>query len=100
MEDYLNQIFSDLQLIENDYYNGDFNQWINDLNDENQLKLVYEDLKTSNAKSVADVKDYASFRRKLTGSANDKDESRLSKLAPDYIAQKEKDKKKAKEFSR
>ena len=94
MDEYLNQIFSDLQLTEPDYYENDFAQWVKDLNDEGQRKLVYEDLKRANASSLKGISDYTSFNKKLTG----QDDSRLAELAPDYIAQKEKDKKKAKEL--
>ncbi len=81
MDEYLDQIFSDLQIDAPNYYGGDFNGWVNDLNEEGQLKLVYEDLKAGNAKSLAGVKDFESFRNKLTG----RDNSRLATLSPDYV---------------
>ena len=98
MNDYLNQIWSDLTNYSNGYFNGNFNSFAQSLNQDDQLEKVFGDLKKIGAKSVADIADINAFRNKLVGRADDKDESRLAELAPDYIAQKEKDKQKAKDL--
>ena len=93
MNDYLNQIWSDLTNYSNGYFNGDFNSFAQSLNQADQLEKVFGDLKQIGAKSVADITDVNAFRNKLLNRADDKDNSRLAQLSPDYVnSLKEKEK--------
>ena len=73
MNDYLNQIWSDLTNYSNGYFNGNFNSFAQSLNQDDQLEKVFGDLKKIGAKSVADIADINAFRNKLVGRAYDRD---------------------------